>query len=169
MNVKLALLEAIPSTSQTTKNFQPKNKGLVAKTFNWGKKEVFDDEVTHVKVLMALADELIVGKNHAQNGKWINITIRKVKRLNPNSYLLNFNTRRILVLESQSVNKSLKLTEGSYDPESVKDSEKESITPLPPLKILQGASPSTKESPSKSVSGTVIENETEPVTPSVPT
>ncbi|GKB88288.1 retrovirus-related pol polyprotein from transposon TNT 1-94 [Tanacetum coccineum] len=41
--------------------------------------EVFDDEeMTHVKVLIALADdELAVGKNHARNGKWIDITMRK--------------------------------------------------------------------------------------------
>ncbi|GKA00852.1 retrovirus-related pol polyprotein from transposon TNT 1-94 [Tanacetum coccineum] len=41
--------------------------------------EVFDEEeVTHVKVLMALADdELTVGKSHARNGKWVDITIRK--------------------------------------------------------------------------------------------
>nr|GEV97841.1 hypothetical protein [Tanacetum cinerariifolium] len=38
-----------------------------------------DEEVTEVKVLMALADdELFVGKNHARNGEWIDITIRKI-------------------------------------------------------------------------------------------
>ncbi|GJZ06429.1 hypothetical protein Tco_0540222 [Tanacetum coccineum] len=50
LKAKLALLEAIPSTSQTPKNFQPKNKA--------------DDELT-------------VGKNHARNGEWIDITMRK--------------------------------------------------------------------------------------------
>ncbi|GJU42005.1 hypothetical protein Tco_1194962 [Tanacetum coccineum] len=42
-------------------------------------KEVLDDEeVTQVKVLMALADdELTVRKNHARNGEWIDITMRK--------------------------------------------------------------------------------------------
>ncbi|GKA11316.1 hypothetical protein Tco_0690749 [Tanacetum coccineum] len=45
--------------------------------------EVSDDkEVTQVKVLMALADdELTVRKNHAHNGEWIDITIRKVNIL----------------------------------------------------------------------------------------
>ncbi|GJT86664.1 retrovirus-related pol polyprotein from transposon TNT 1-94 [Tanacetum coccineum] len=54
MKVKLALLEA-------------------------NKEEVSDDEeVTEVKVLMALADtELTIGKNHARNGEWIDITMRK--------------------------------------------------------------------------------------------
>ncbi|GJX12342.1 hypothetical protein Tco_0204100 [Tanacetum coccineum] len=52
MKAKLALLEANPST------------------------------FTQVKALMALADdELTVGKNHACNGEWIEITIRKVNIL----------------------------------------------------------------------------------------
>ncbi|GJR40305.1 hypothetical protein Tco_1215989 [Tanacetum coccineum] len=120
-----------------------------------------------------------------------------VERLNPDSKLLNFNTGRILVPESQAVNESLKLTETSNTPESSKDSEAESLTPLPPLKNLQGASPSSKvmpltfqpysprersclgtmkhtkletqESSDKSVSRTVTINEIEPTTPSVPT
>ncbi|GJX49069.1 retrovirus-related pol polyprotein from transposon TNT 1-94 [Tanacetum coccineum] len=67
---KLALLEANPSMSQNPKTFQPKNKGLVVKTFDWDEEEVSDDEeVTQVKVLMALVDdELTVRKNHASNG-----------------------------------------------------------------------------------------------------
>ncbi|GJV85645.1 hypothetical protein Tco_1525543 [Tanacetum coccineum] len=41
-----------------------------------------DEDITQVKVLMALADdELVVGKNHARNGKWIDITMRKVNIL----------------------------------------------------------------------------------------
>ncbi|GJX71131.1 putative reverse transcriptase domain-containing protein [Tanacetum coccineum] len=51
----------------------------------WAKdeEEVSDDEeMTQVKVLMALADdELSVGKNHARNGEWIDITMRKVNIL----------------------------------------------------------------------------------------
>ncbi|GJV79062.1 hypothetical protein Tco_1514932 [Tanacetum coccineum] len=45
--------------------------------------EVLDDEeMTKVKLLMALADdELTVGKNHAHNGEWIGIIIRKVNIL----------------------------------------------------------------------------------------
>ncbi|GJZ35180.1 hypothetical protein Tco_0580997 [Tanacetum coccineum] len=43
------------------------------------KEEVLDDEeVTRVKVLMALADdELTIGKNHARNDEWIDITMTK--------------------------------------------------------------------------------------------
>ncbi|GJY69799.1 hypothetical protein Tco_0472781 [Tanacetum coccineum] len=83
MKVKLALLEASPSSSQNPKTFQPKNKGLVAETFDWDGEEVSDEEeVTQVKVPMAIAnDELTVGKSHARNSKWVNITIRKVNTL----------------------------------------------------------------------------------------
>nr|GEV42627.1 copia protein [Tanacetum cinerariifolium] len=69
---KLALLEAIPSTSQTPDTFQRNNKGLVAETFDWDEEEISDDEeVIEVKVLMALADdELTIEKNHAKNGSF---------------------------------------------------------------------------------------------------
>ncbi|GJX31632.1 putative reverse transcriptase domain-containing protein [Tanacetum coccineum] len=41
-----------------------------------------EEEVTQVKVLIILADdELTVGKSHARNGEWVNITIRKVNTL----------------------------------------------------------------------------------------
>nr|GEW68946.1 retrovirus-related Pol polyprotein from transposon TNT 1-94 [Tanacetum cinerariifolium] len=69
----------VPPFLRTQRSFNQKNKGLVAETFDWDEEEVLDDEeVTRVKVLMALADEeLTVGKNYARNGKWIDITIRK--------------------------------------------------------------------------------------------
>ncbi|GKA34966.1 hypothetical protein Tco_0721395 [Tanacetum coccineum] len=116
------------------------------------------------------------------------------ERLNPNSKLPNFNTGRIIVLESQVVNESFKPTKNTL--ESSKDSKAESLTLLPPLKNLHGASPSsevmpltfqphslrerpglgimkhkpeTQDSLDKSVSGTVTVSETEPTTPSVPT
>ncbi|GJY35131.1 hypothetical protein Tco_0420509 [Tanacetum coccineum] len=59
-----------------------------------------------------------------------------VERLNPNSKLLNFNIRRVLVPESQAVNESLKPNDTSITPESSKDSKAESPIPLPPLKNL---------------------------------
>ncbi|GKC76948.1 hypothetical protein Tco_1127722 [Tanacetum coccineum] len=83
MKSKLALLEAGSSSTESPKPFQPKNKGFEAETFYWDEEEVSDDEeMTQVKVLMALADdELVVGKNHARNDEWINITMRKVNIL----------------------------------------------------------------------------------------
>nr|GEU39361.1 hypothetical protein [Tanacetum cinerariifolium] len=69
MKAKLALLEAIPPISQSSKPFQLKNKGLVVETFDWDEEEVSnDEEETQVKVPMALADDkLSMGKNHARN------------------------------------------------------------------------------------------------------
>ncbi|GJW58663.1 retrovirus-related pol polyprotein from transposon TNT 1-94 [Tanacetum coccineum] len=117
-----------------------------------------------------------------------------VERLNPVSKHPNFNTGRILVPKSQAVNESL---ETSNTLESSKDSEAEFLTPLPPLKILQGASPSsevipltfqphslkerpglgimkhtkpeTQDSSNKSVLGTVTVSESKQTTSSVPT
>ncbi|GKA02706.1 hypothetical protein Tco_0675487 [Tanacetum coccineum] len=266
MKAKLALLEASPSSTQNPNTFQPKNKGLVTETFNWDEEEVSDEEeVTQVKVLMALADdELTVGKSHARNDEWVDITMRKVntllsmdedanwknymnqciseqiphqkkkvlcgelltdsssirnenenlfvvasmgydqemvpktkdfvKRLIPNSKLPYFNIGRILVPKSQAVNESL---ETSNTHESSKDSQAEFLTSLPPLKILQGALPSSEvlsltfqphspkerpglgimkhtmpeihDSSNESVSGTITVNESKQTTPSVPT
>ncbi|GJX52630.1 hypothetical protein Tco_0280999 [Tanacetum coccineum] len=83
MKAKLALLETSSSSSQNPKTFQPNNKGLVVETFDWDEEEFSDEEeVTQVKVLMALADdELTVGKSHARNGEWVDITMRKVNTL----------------------------------------------------------------------------------------
>ncbi|GJS53349.1 retrovirus-related pol polyprotein from transposon TNT 1-94 [Tanacetum coccineum] len=276
----LALLEASPSSSQNPKTFQPKNKGLVYETFDWDEEEVFDEEeVTQGKVLMALTDdELTVGKSHARNGEWVDITMRKVntllsmdedadwqiylkyisidlkfveeQRLNllskynkmvfelnkcrdellilkqaklyavtfqiQNTELIKLNhalqeqlkeekrinekwltssknvsqciseqiphqKKKVLggemkmkifsfllpwVPESQAINESL---ETSNIPESSKDFESEFLTPLPPLKILQGASPSSKDSSNESVSGTITVSESKQTTPSVPT
>ncbi|GJY32139.1 hypothetical protein Tco_0415634 [Tanacetum coccineum] len=69
--------------NENTECYKCGNKGLVAETFDWDEEEVFDkEEVTQVKVLMALADdELTVGKRHARNGEWVDITIIKVNTL----------------------------------------------------------------------------------------
>ncbi|GJS09052.1 hypothetical protein Tco_0365848 [Tanacetum coccineum] len=66
------------------KAVRSKNKGLVAKTFDWDEKVVFDnEEETRVQVLIALVDdELYVGKNHARNGEWIDIIMKKEQKLN---------------------------------------------------------------------------------------
>ncbi|GKE41079.1 hypothetical protein Tco_1464484, partial [Tanacetum coccineum] len=109
--------------------------------------------------------------------------------------LPNFNTGKILALESKTINKCLQLVEASSDPESSKEPGSEPQTPLPPLKNLQGASssfevmtltyqdhspmkrsglgtmkhtkPETQESLNKNVSEPVIVSNPEPVTSSV--
>ncbi|GJS00631.1 hypothetical protein Tco_0317139 [Tanacetum coccineum] len=240
---------------------------MVVETFNWDEEEVSDDkEVTQVNVLMALPDdELTVEKNHARNGEWIDITMKKVNTLlsmdedaDWQNYLKYINIdlkfveeQRLNLLskynkilnhalqeqlkEEKKINEKrltsskkvnqciseqiphqkkkvlggefftessskmnenenlfipasmgydqemvlkskdwcLKPIEASNDPESSKDSESESLTPLPPLKNLQGASlssePETQDSLNKSISGSVTVSETELTTPSVPT
>ncbi|GJX67202.1 hypothetical protein Tco_0302929 [Tanacetum coccineum] len=241
MKAKLALLEATPSTSQASKTFQSKNKG--------------------VQVLMALADDgLFVGKNHVRNGEWININIKKInillsmdedsdwqnylkyinidlkyveeQRLNLlskyNKIVFELNKCRddLLALKQSKFDavtfqiQNTKLTKLNHalqdqlkeekkvnekwlnsskkthaDTESSKDSGSEPQTPLPPLNILQGGSPSsevmtltyqdhsprekpglgkrnhtnpeTKESLNKIVLGPVIDQDTKPDTPSI--
>nr|GEU92394.1 retrovirus-related Pol polyprotein from transposon TNT 1-94 [Tanacetum cinerariifolium] len=114
MKAKLVLLEASPLSPHNPKTFQPKNKGLVSEIFDWDKEEVSDKK---------------------------EVTHVKVERLNPNSKLPNFNTGRILVPKSQAVNESL---ETLNTPKSSKDSKAKFLTPLPPLKNLQGAFPSSE-------------------------
>nr|GEU73410.1 hypothetical protein [Tanacetum cinerariifolium] len=128
----------IPSSPRLSRNHRMMKKLSPIWDFYCQSEEVSDDEeVTQVKVSMALVDdELLVGKNHAHNGEWIDITMRKVERLNTDIKLPKFNTGRILVPESEAVNESLKFTEASTNPKSSKDSEAESLTPLHPLKIL---------------------------------
>ncbi|GJW64167.1 retrovirus-related pol polyprotein from transposon TNT 1-94 [Tanacetum coccineum] len=211
-----------PKISKDYKTEYKKMKAKLALLEAGSSKVSDDEEITQVKVLMALADdELAVGKNHAMNREWIDITMRKVniilsldedsewqnyvkyisidlkffeeqrlnllskynklvfelnkcrddllvfkqakleainfqlqntelikqnhalqeqlkeekhvnekwlnssnkvERHNPGSKLPNFNTRRILVLESQAVNECLKLIEAPIDPKSSKES-----------------------------------------------
>nr|GEW10281.1 retrovirus-related Pol polyprotein from transposon TNT 1-94 [Tanacetum cinerariifolium] len=90
------------------KTFQPKKKGLVTETFDWDEEEVFDNkEVTQVKVLMALADDdLTVGKSHARNGEWVDITIRKMlidEKVNSNQKTQESNSKIQKTESSKSV------------------------------------------------------------------
>ncbi|GJR57679.1 hypothetical protein Tco_1499841 [Tanacetum coccineum] len=214
MKAKIALLEASPPTCQSSKPFQSKNKGLVAKMFDWDEEEVSDNkEETRVQVLMALADEELFltelsSKNDAKDNPFVPASLDYdhemvpkskdwVERLNPDSKLPNFNTGRILVPESEAVNECLQLTKASSNPKSSKESGSKFQTPLPPLKNLQGASPSaevmtltytyhsprersglgtmkytkpeTQESLNKNVSGPVTVSNPESVTSSVHT
>ncbi|GJY77328.1 hypothetical protein Tco_0482444 [Tanacetum coccineum] len=61
------------------KDYKAEYKKIKAKLSLLEAKISDNEEVTKVKVLMALADdELFVGKNHARNGEWIDITMRNV-------------------------------------------------------------------------------------------
>ncbi|GJV80146.1 retrovirus-related pol polyprotein from transposon TNT 1-94 [Tanacetum coccineum] len=252
MKAKVALFEASPPTSQSSKPFQSKNKGLVAETFDWDEEEVSDDEEeTRVQVLMALVDdELSVGNNHARNGEWIDITMKKlnhplqdqlkeerkvnekwlnssnkvsqciieqipnqkkkilggeqliessskndakdnpfvptsrdydhemvpkskdwVERLNPDSKLINFNTGRILVPESEAVNECLTLTEGASLSSKIMTLTYQDHSPRERsgLGIMKHTKPKTQESSNKNILGPVIIFNPELVTSSVPT
>ncbi|GKG41738.1 hypothetical protein Tco_0473489, partial [Tanacetum coccineum] len=57
-----------------------KNKGLIAKAYEWDEEEVSsdDNEMVEVKVLIALAEENgVVSKESARNGEWVKIYRRK--------------------------------------------------------------------------------------------
>ncbi|GJQ93282.1 retrovirus-related pol polyprotein from transposon TNT 1-94 [Tanacetum coccineum] len=129
IKTKLALLEASPSTYQSPKPFQSKNKGLVSEMFDWDEKEVSDDEEeTQVKVYMALVyDELFVGNNNARNGEWIDITMKK--GASPSSEVMT-------------------LTYQDHSPRK-----------RPGLGTMKRIKPVTYESSNKSVSGPIIFNE----------
>ena len=70
-----------------------------------------------------------------------------IVRDNPVSKLPNFETGKILLPESQALKNMLGLTDQPSSTESVNESESESFTPLPPLKVLQGAAPSSDLTP----------------------
>ncbi|GKE55601.1 hypothetical protein Tco_1494786 [Tanacetum coccineum] len=64
------------------KDYKAEYKKIKAKLALLKAKVSDEEEVTQVKVLMALADdELTVRKSHARNGEWVDITIRKVNTL----------------------------------------------------------------------------------------
>nr|GEU75759.1 hypothetical protein [Tanacetum cinerariifolium] len=151
MKDKLALLEVRPSSPHNPKTIQIKNKGLVAKIFDWDEEEVSNNEVTQVKkkvlggeLLTESLSKININENAfipasmGYDQKMVPKTKDWVERLNLDSKLPNFNIRRILVSESQDVNESL---ETLNTLESSKDSEVELLTPL----NLQGASPSSEE------------------------
>ncbi|GJT54166.1 hypothetical protein Tco_0989220 [Tanacetum coccineum] len=177
-------LEYTPQVSQCISEQIPhqKKKFLGGELFTKSSSKMNENENLFVPASMGYDQEMV-----SKTKEWD-------ERLNPNNKLPNFNTGRIIVLESQAVNESFKPTKNTL--ESSKDSKAKSLTPLPPLKNLQGASPSsevmpltfqphslrkrtglgimkhkpkTQDSLDKSVSGTVTISETEPTTPSVPT
>ncbi|GJX09344.1 retrovirus-related pol polyprotein from transposon TNT 1-94, partial [Tanacetum coccineum] len=81
VKAKLALLS---SSALASKAPMVKNKGLIAKAYEWDEEEVSsdDNEMVEVKVLMALAEENdVVGKESARNGEWVKIFMRKVHTL----------------------------------------------------------------------------------------
>ncbi|GKD33191.1 hypothetical protein Tco_1248700 [Tanacetum coccineum] len=136
----------------------------IAETFDGDEEEVSnEEEVTQVKVLMALADdELTVGKSHARNGEWFDITMRKVNtHLSMNedadwqNYLKYINID-LKFVEEQRLNLLSKYNKMVFELNKCRDE----LLILKQAKLDAGASPSL---------GTVTVSESEPTTHSVPT
>ncbi|GJZ05125.1 hypothetical protein Tco_0538400 [Tanacetum coccineum] len=161
MKAKLALLEASPSSYQNPKTFQPKNKGLVAKTFDLDEEEVSDEEeFIQVKVLMALADdELTVGKSHAA------MSLESIEILNTPESSKDSEAESLTLLHPlknlQGASPSSEVTPLTFQPHSLRE--------RPGLGIMKHTKPETQDYYNKSVSGTVIVSETKQTIPSVPT
>ncbi|GKD22600.1 hypothetical protein Tco_1224303 [Tanacetum coccineum] len=73
-------------TSESHRGVTPtiKNKGLIAKAYEWDKEEVSsdDNEMVEVKVLMTLAEENdAISKEGTKNCKWVKISMRKLHTL----------------------------------------------------------------------------------------
>nr|GEV01926.1 retrovirus-related Pol polyprotein from transposon TNT 1-94 [Tanacetum cinerariifolium] len=85
-----------------------------------------------------------------------------VERLNPDSILPNFNTRRILVPESQvGAFPSSEIMPLTFQPHSLKE--------ILGLGIMKHTKPETQDSSNKSISETISVSETKQIKPSVPT
>ncbi|GJS37588.1 hypothetical protein Tco_0535970 [Tanacetum coccineum] len=151
MKAKLALLEASPSTSQSRDDLLSlKQENLEAVTF-----QIQNTKLT--KLNYALQEKL--KEERKVNEKWLTSS-KKVSQC-ISEQILNQKKKILggeLLAESSSKNKA------PTDPESSKELGSEPQTPLPPLKNLHGASPS-----SESISGPVTICDTEPVTSLVPT
>ncbi|GJR68363.1 hypothetical protein Tco_0014428 [Tanacetum coccineum] len=164
MKSKLVLLEASPTTYQPSKPFQSKNKGIVAETFDWDKEDVFDEEMNQVKVMALADDELSVGKNHARNGKWIDITIKKVNILlfvDEDSDWIRTSNSSTSIENLQRASPSSEIMTLTYQDHSPRERSG--------LGTMKYTKPKTQESLNKSVSGPVTISDNEPVTSSVPT
>ncbi|GJX48497.1 hypothetical protein Tco_0273687 [Tanacetum coccineum] len=160
VKAKLALLSSGASTSKSS---QVRNQGLVAKAYEWDEEEVSsdDNEMTKVKVLVALADDEggAVGKESARNGKWVKIFILKgADQLTKDSS--NSGQKDLVFVKSSSeasnvillVESQVNVTHSLVtDYDSVEESTSVCSTFLPPLEKLAGAEPETKPKTIKSI------------------
>ncbi|GJS75739.1 hypothetical protein Tco_0725620 [Tanacetum coccineum] len=122
----------------------------------------------HERALLANSksdDGLTVGKNHACNGEWIDITIRKV------NILLSMDEDADWQNYLKYINIDLKFVEESFT--KLRGNSIDLPTPLSKreirLRYHETYKPKTQDSLIKSVPGTVTVSETEPTTPLVPT
>ncbi|GJS48058.1 retrovirus-related pol polyprotein from transposon TNT 1-94 [Tanacetum coccineum] len=75
----------LTNSGTSSKSSMVKNKGLVAEAYEWDEEDVSsnDNDMTEVKVLMALANDenFVVGKESARNGEWMKNSMRKLHTL----------------------------------------------------------------------------------------
>ncbi|GJT57292.1 hypothetical protein Tco_0992346 [Tanacetum coccineum] len=165
VKAKLALL----SFSTSSKSLMVKNKGLVAEAYEWDEKDVSsdDNDMTEVKVLMALADDenVVVGKESARNREWVKISMRKVHTLldmednDERKYFLDYlcidlnYVEEILPVESQVkiTDPSVSITNSSTTEYVSADKSSVCSTPLLPLEKLVGAEPVSGPNTIKSI------------------
>nr|GEW08046.1 retrovirus-related Pol polyprotein from transposon TNT 1-94 [Tanacetum cinerariifolium] len=153
VKAKLALLSSSASASKTS---TVKNKGLIAEAYEWDKEQVSldDNEMIEVKVLIALAeDNDAVSKEGARNGEWVKISMRKcISEQIPSQKI------RVLGVDQLTEDPSSYRQKDIVFVKSLADDTKVSIpgverpwmskaevcsTPLPPLKKLNGAEPTS--------------------------
>ncbi|GJY80547.1 hypothetical protein Tco_0493298 [Tanacetum coccineum] len=157
VKAKLAILSSSASVPSSSSG---KNKGLIAEMYDWDEEEVSsdDNEVSEVKALMALTDEerVFVGKESANNGEWVRISIQKNKETiffqNRNLFHeLNTCKEQLLVLkqakldlltmhhvlkENQNLRNELKELTSITEAWLNTDESLVCSTPLPPLEKL---------------------------------
>ncbi|GJT88768.1 hypothetical protein Tco_1070485 [Tanacetum coccineum] len=95
--------------------------------YEWDEEDLSSDvnEMTEVKVLMALADyeSVVMGKESTRNGEWVNISMKKAES------------------QVQITNPLVAITDSSATKYDLVDESLVCSTPLPPLEKLAGAEP----------------------------
>ncbi|GJY79099.1 hypothetical protein Tco_0484900 [Tanacetum coccineum] len=165
-----------PGRRCSSKASMIKNKGLIAKAYEWDEEEVLsnDNEMVEVKVLMALAEDnetvskegarndpsssgqkdLVLVKSSADDTK---VSIPGVERLwlfEAEGFILpNHDIGRILPAESQrnTTDSPVAITDSSATNYDSVDESSVCSTPLPPLKKLDGDEPSSGPKTIKSI------------------
>ncbi|PWA80314.1 hypothetical protein CTI12_AA197830 [Artemisia annua] len=70
-----------------------------------------------------------------------------IERPSPEGNMPNFDTGKILMPESQAIKELLRVTDNASSADDVSESKSITQTPLPPLKVLQGAEPCSNLGP----------------------
>ncbi|GJS02866.1 retrovirus-related pol polyprotein from transposon TNT 1-94 [Tanacetum coccineum] len=165
LKAKLALLEASPPISQSSKPFNQRTKALLIK-HSIGMRKKYQMTRNELKS----SSRIHHPKNNAKDNPFVPASLDYdhemvpkskywVERLNPHSKLPNFNTGRILVLKGASPSSEVMTL--IYQDHSLRERSG--------LGTMKHTKPETQESSNKYVSGPVTVSNPKPVTSSVPT